>query len=261
MHNKNSRTYLPWTLSLDFSCNSGSVMILDANSTAWNFQSWGRPYRLVSPFLDCSSPETTPIQIACGAFCSAILTRSGDVYVWSEFMDRYDEAMAKLVNVESTRATVPNGGTVIPCRAKETKMDPIRLPIPSDLPDLPMTGLPEEECRKETKLIKIVACLGSLIGLTNKGHVLKMDGLEEEDATWAWDYVSESARMIWHPFLNRDMQLPNYSEIDKVKKHPAFHTTTGSNGEKRSPQVKLSSDTMLITHVSCIASINSQSHV
>jgi hypothetical protein len=78
------------------------------------------------------------------------------------------------------------------------------------------------------------------------------------DSTQGWHYVSESARMVWHPFLNRDTQLPNYSEIDKVKKHPVFHTTTGND---RPPQVKLSSDVMLITHVSYTAPISSEFRV
>ena len=79
-----------------------------------------------------------------------------------------------------------------------------------------------------------------------------------EARVWVWVYVSESERMILHPFLNRDMQLPNYSEKGEVKKHPAFHMTTGGGGEERPPQVELPPDTMLITHVSCIASVNSQ---
>ena len=230
-------------------------MTLDANSTIWSFETWGSPYRLVSPLLDRLSQEKAPIQIECGALFSAVLTRSGDVYAWPEVALQYKKPVARL----AMRAVVPDGGTVIPCYTWEVNVDPVKLPIPPNLPDLLMTGLPEEERRKETKLIKIMACFSSLVGLTNKGHVLKIDDLMyEEDATWVWDYVSESARMIWHPFLNRDMQMPNYSEIDKVKKHPVFHTTTGSNSKKRPPQVELSSDTMLITHVSYVASINSQ---
>ena len=49
------------------------------------------------------------------------------------------------------------------------------------------------------------------------------------------------------------MQLPYYSEIDKVKEHSTFRTITGDDGQERPPQVELSSDTMLITHVSYIA--------
>jgi len=66
--------------------------------------------------------------------------------------------------------------------------------------------------------------------------------------------------MIWYR-LTRDTQLPNYSEIDKVKEHSAFRATAGDDGKERPPQVELSSDTMLITHVSYVASRGSESCV
>jgi len=232
-------------------------MSLDANSTIWNFRSWGRPFRLASPSLDCSSPETTPLQIECGWAFSTVLTRSGDVYAWwlfgGTFEDQYRRTVDQLDLDASTKAIVPEGGTVIPCHTWEINKDPVKLPILPDLPDLAETGLPEEELRKETKLIKIAAFDNSLVGLTNKGHVLKIDGLTDEDSIQIWRYVSESARMTWTPFLlSRDVQLPYYSEIDKVKEHSAFRAVTGEDGQETlAPQVDLSSDTMLITHVCC----------
>jgi len=175
-------------------------MTLDTNSTVWTFTSWGRPFQLISPLLDCSSPETTPIQIECGWESSAVLTKSGDVYVWwlyeGAFGEQYWEAMAKLDEDESTKAIVPDGGTVIPCHTWKINLDPIKLPILPRLPDLLATGLPEEEYRKETKLIKISAFDNSLVGLTNKGHVLKMDELYMENSTWVWHYVSKNVWII-----------------------------------------------------------------
>ena len=244
--------------SLGCSCNCARAMTLDVNSTIWNLESWGRPYRFVSPLLDRLSQEKMPIQIECGSSFSAVLTRSGDVYAWLESALQYKKPAARL----ATKAVVPDGGTVIPCHTWEVNVDPVKLLMPLYLPDLPMTGLPEEERRKETKLIKIAACNTSLVGLTNKGHVLKVDGLiSEEDNIWVWGYVSKNTRIIWCSFLNRDMQLPNYSEIDKVKTHPAFHKTKGNDGEERPPQVELSLDTMLITQVSYIVSMNSQPRI
>jgi hypothetical protein len=63
-----------------------------------------------------------------------------------------------------TEVVVPDGGTVIPCHTREINMDPVKLPILPDLPELPATGLPEEERRKETKLIKIEALDHCLVG-------------------------------------------------------------------------------------------------
>ena len=253
-----------WILSFEFSCGRRHAITLDANSTVWNFRSWGRPFRLVSPSLDCSSLETTPIQIECGWEFSTVLMKSGDVYAWwpfgGTFEDRYWEAMAELDEDESTKAIVPDNEAVIPCHTWEINKDPIKLPILPDLPDLPATGLSEEERRKDTKLIKIAAFNNCLVGLTNKGHVLKIGGLTDENSVQIWRYVS-SISMIWYPFLNCDAQLPNYSEVDKVKEHPAFRTTTGDDGQERPPQVELSLDTMLITHVSYIARISSEFRV
>jgi len=232
-------------------------MTLDANSTVWNFRSWGRPFRLVSPSLDCSSPATTPIQIECGWAFSTVLTRSGDVYAWWPFEgtleDRYRETMAELDKDESTKAIVPDDGTVIPCHTWEINKDPVKLPILPDLPDLLATGLPEEVRRKETKLIKIASFDNCLVGLTNKGHVLKIDGLTDEDSIQIWRYVSENARVICNIFSFHNTQLPCYSEIDRVKEHSAFRTSAGDDGKEKPPQVELPSDTMLITHVSDIA--------
>ena len=175
-------------------------MALDTNSVVWAFLYWGRPFQLVSSLLDCSSPETTPIQIACNYPFSTVLTRSGDAYQWELFggsiNSQYLETMAKLDKDESTQVIVPDGEVVIPCYTWKMNADPIKLPIPPNLPDLPMTGLPEEEQRKETKLIRIASGGDYLVGLTNKGHVLKMERLHITGSTQAWCYVSVSAQMV-----------------------------------------------------------------
>ena len=173
------------------------MMALDVNSTVWNFRNWGRPFQLVSPLLDCSSPETTPIQIACDKKNSAVLTRSGDVCVWWPFHgtieNQYQEAMAELDKDKSTKATVSDGGMVIPCYTWEINKDPVKLPNLPNLPDFPGTGMPEEEPRKKTKLIQIVFSDDHLIGLTNKGHILQMNLFYMEKSPKRWCYVSESA--------------------------------------------------------------------
>ena len=171
-------------------------MTLDADSVVWNFMSWGRPFRLVSPLLDCSSPEATPVQVECHYPFSAVLMASGDVCVWWPFEgalnERHQKAMVELDEDESTNAVVPDGGTIIPCHTWEIEMDPVKLPALPELPDLPATGIPEEECGKETKLVKIAALNDCIVGLTNKGHVLKIDGLDDEHLTRIWNYVSKN---------------------------------------------------------------------
>lgn len=169
-------------------------MTLDANSTVWTFRSWGRPFRLVSPLLDCSSPETTPAQIECGWGYCTVLAKSGDVYAWwpfGEFFDdHYRRTNGELDEDESTRAIVHEGEVIIPCHTWEINRDPVKLPVLPDLPDLPTVGLSEGDREKETKLIKIAALDSCLVGLTNKGHVLKIDGLTDENSIQIWRYVS-----------------------------------------------------------------------
>ena len=244
-------------LSLDFSSGSSHAMTLDANSVVWTFMSWGRPFRIVSNLLDCSSLETTPVQIECGPNFSTVLTGSGDVLAWWPDMGAFRcqdwEAVAKMHRDVSAKTIVPDDDLTIPCRPWEINMDPVKLPTLPGLPDLPATGLPDEERKKETKLIKIAACYNCLVGLTNKGHVLKLDRLLDEDSIRIWHYVSENMHAVRHLFLNREIQLPSYSEIDRVKRHTAFRMTS----RERPPQVELSSDTMLITHVSHITSVSS----
>ena len=237
-------------------------MTLDVNSTVWILTTWGRPLRLVSPFLDCSSPGTTPIQIECCSTFSAVLTQSGDIYAWWVFKgvtgDTYREGMVGLDKDESMKAIIPDNETVIPCQTQEINSDPVKFSKLPDLPDLQGTGLSEEERRKEIKLIKIATLISKLVGLTNKGHVLVLDGLYNKDFTGTWRYVCKSAQTILYLRSNDDTQLPNYSEIDKVKGHPAFHVTTGDDGGEIPPEVEFSSDTMLITDVSHISSISSE---
>ena len=238
-------------------------MTLDANSTVWIFVRWDKPLRLVSPSLDCSSPKTTPVQVESNSDMCVILTKSGDMYAWCPFAGpfgtHYREALAELEKEEYTKATTPDDEIVIPFRTLEINWDPVKDPTLLDLPELPETGLSEEERRKETKLIKIAATHRSFIGLTNKGHVLRLDGLNYKDSSGTWYYVCKSVRKISYLYSKGDTQLPNFSEIDMVKGCSAFHTTIGNDGQERPPEVELSSDTMLITDVSHIASISSGS--
>ena len=232
-------------------------MTLDTNSTVWSFVRWDRPFRLVSPSFDCSSPKTTPVQVECSLITCAVLTKSGDVYAWwpskGTLEDRYKEGLAELEKEESTKAMILDDRAVIPCRTLEIDWDPVKVPIPPDLPGLPGTGLSEEERRKETKLIKIAATWYCFIGLTNKGHVLRLDGLSHEDSSGTWGYVRKSAQKISYLYSKGDIQLPTFSERDKIKECSAFHATVGNDGEERPPEMEFSSDTMFVADVRYIA--------
>ena len=155
--------------------------------------SWGRPYRLVSPSSNCSSPQTTPIQIGSGALSSAVLTctQSGDVHArW--LYESHREIGTRWTHRGYNHKQWGNYSLHV----LDISRDPVRLPVLPDLPDSPATGPLEEERWGVTKLIKTSTMIRCLIGLMNKGHDLKMDDLGDEDLTRTRRHVSKSVRTI-----------------------------------------------------------------
>jgi SCF-associated factor 1 len=178
------------------SCGRMHTMALDSKNQIWTFVTWGRPFRLDSPMLDCTSPETTPMQAECGWSFSSILTKSGDVLAFwpssGEIGRIYDEENAAMDEVGDCNAYGTEDRR-IPCVTWSLRADPLRIPPIPQLPDLESTGVSQEEKSKATTLIKIAAFDNHLIGLTNKGHVLKFGDLSNEysfDRTTRWQYVS-----------------------------------------------------------------------
>jgi len=181
-------------------------MALDANNQVWTFVNWGRPFRLDTPLLDCTSPETTPIQAESGWSFSSVLTESGDVLVFWPFSGEIgtlcDEENAAMDERGDCHAYA-TPGNCIPCVHWPLRADPLRIPHIPQLPELQDTGTTEEL----TTLVKIAAFDNHIIGLTNKGHVLKFGDLSNEnsfDRTTRWQY------------------LENFSELSKVAAHPQF---------------------------------------
>ncbi|KAG6857477.1 hypothetical protein H0H87_003544 [Tephrocybe sp. NHM501043] len=159
---------------------------------------WGRPFRLVSDLL--TDPNLKPLQIECGWGFSSMLTVSGDVFVWwpftGETAQRIEEANAQM-NQESDKKASAQPDNSIPCVTWDLNENPARLPSIPRLPDL--SGGSNEE--KPTQLIQIAGLDGHIVGLTNKGHVLKFDSLRSKASLprGRWEY------------------LPTFSEIEKVK--------------------------------------------
>lgn len=162
---------------------------LDVNSDVWTFVNWGCPFRLVSPLLDHTTPESTVIQMECGWAFSSALTKSGDVLVWFPFQRQMEEvidAQHEAMDAQGNKVA-PTPDNVIPCATWNLAQDPIRLP---PLPPLPK--LMEQD--GQIKLVKIASFDCHLIGLTNQGHVVKFGTLENEVSTprGRWQYVSHT---------------------------------------------------------------------
>jgi SCF-associated factor 1 len=185
-------------------------MALDSKNQVWTFINWGRPFRLDTPMLDCTSPETTPIQAESGwSFCS-ILTQSGDVVVFWPFLGEVGRRCREENVAMDERGDCQAYATAnhhIPCFAWPLRADPLRIPPIPELPELNHTGSLQEKETEMTTLIKIAAFDNHLIGLTNKGHVLKFGDLSNEDSfdrRTRWQYVRSSRFSImvkadtWH---------------------------------------------------------------
>lgn len=149
--------------------------------------------------LDKSSPSTTPVQVECGWSFTSILTQSADVLVYWPTTGGIRRAISEkrheweTRNISEARAVSIIEGE-IPCYTWTLEtIHPVQLPgIPIErLPNLIKTGLTSEQAKQETKLIQIAALDNHLIGLTNKGHVLRYSSLYGEDSYMRgqWDYV------------------------------------------------------------------------
>jgi SCF-associated factor 1 len=81
-------------------------------------------------------------------------------------------------------------GGVVACVPWDLEMDPTRLPALPPLPDLANTGESQED-REPTQLIQIAGLDNCLVGLTNRGHVLKIDELRDDNSASRghWEYV------------------------------------------------------------------------
>lgn len=183
----------------NISCGRLHSTLLDAEGYSWTLLSWGRPFRLVSPLLDCSTPDSTPSQVECGWSFSAILTQAGDVFVFWPFhsttgpagptMGRVIVQKNHTMDEERDKQAHLTVNGIIPCVTWDLEMDPTRLPV---LPNLPVLLNESKEMDEHTRLIKIAGLDNCIVGLTNKGHVLKFDNLRDENSVSRgnWEYVS-----------------------------------------------------------------------
>ncbi|CDO70141.1 hypothetical protein BN946_scf184783.g25 [Trametes cinnabarina] len=224
------RTERPMRLKLptkfrSLSCGRLHTTALDASSNIWTFMSWGRPFRLSSSSVDRSSPETMPVQVESGWTFSSVLTQSGDVLVYWPFGDRMktivDEKNEELNNAE-------NADLKAAAKAQVDASEPSLIPCYC-LPMLRRTGLSEDQLDEETKLVKIAGMDNCIIGLTNKGHVLRYERLTSEDEyqQGRWEY------------------LPYFSDIERLHEHGMYRPSEGSDAPRVPPP-----DTLHINHIS-----------
>ncbi|VDB94260.1 unnamed protein product [Peniophora sp. CBMAI 1063] len=214
------------------SCGRLHTLALDTKCQVWTFCNWGRPFYLESERFNGLLPETTPVQAEAGWSFSAILTQSGDVLVyWHDdgaMRRAFNRQMALMDRDNGTKARPDEQSKTIPCATWGLKEDPFVLrPIP-DLPVLSRNGLSEEQQAEPTKLVKIAGMDNVLIGLTNKGHVMKHGGLHNELSSGEgsrWEYLPEfsDAEYLRHNsvYQSEKLEAPDIMHITHVTAH--FH--------------------------------------
>ncbi|KAG8718049.1 hypothetical protein FRC08_006083 [Ceratobasidium sp. 394] len=173
------------------------AILLDAHNDAWVLRSWGRPARLVTPALDNTRPETSVVQVAAGWDVCALLTQTGDVFVVFPFRGSFDqEVEARMPEAGGEQSEVLAQGGEVRCECWDVQHHPTRLPALPRLPVLhPSTDATEDA---PPRLVKIAAGEHFVVGLTDGGHVLKLNLPTSNEAelhqsivhgNLQWDYV------------------------------------------------------------------------
>jgi SCF-associated factor 1 len=149
-------------------------------------------------------PESGVIQVEAGWDVCALLTQAGDVFVVFPFHGSFDtEAQSRLPQPGGEQSeVVPTDGEV-PCECWDIQHHPTQLPpLPTGLPTLHRSA---EDA--PPRFVKIAAGERFVVGLTDGGHVLKLDLPTSNEAELGqiiargnlqWDYVSRS--FAYFPF-------------------------------------------------------------
>jgi SCF-associated factor 1 len=117
--------------------------------------------------------------------------QGGDVFVWWPHSDPIATIARRNFSAwDAEKANLgPTRDDTIACANWDLEVEPVRLPSLPQLPDLLDPDAPEAD--KETLLVKIACFDSHLVGLTNKGHVLKYGTLEDPVTaqSGSWHYV------------------------------------------------------------------------
>ena len=132
--------------------------------------------------------DSTPIQVVCNYYYSAILTRSGDVYIVYPFEEYVRKEHEK--HCEESETGLKIEGNRISCKTWKLKYDLYKLPQIGDLPELNQRDR-SPGSNSPPKIIKIAAMYDRLFGITDDGHILSITGVRSraEIMNEHWTYV------------------------------------------------------------------------
>lgn len=140
----------------------------------------------LSEYLD--QHNTWVAQLESGWTFSTVLTRNGEVLIWWPFGSpmslKFQEKMKQMTK-DGVKSLEVEGA--IQCNPWDFEGNDFAV-----LPDLPaLPALPSINDNEETRLVQIAGLDNQIIGLTNKGHVVKFASLEDDTAMRGgrWEYV------------------------------------------------------------------------
>lgn len=158
------------------SCGRGFTTALDNEGRIWCFNSWGRPLIYTPPILNSGLLGHRVIQVESGWSFSSALTELGTVLVWRPEWINLDITVARArsrfcrpYHLDARGGFEESGA--IQCQVGEV-VDLVPIVLPA-LPSLP--NISENNDSSLTRLVKIAAGDQFIVGLTNHGHVVKID--------------------------------------------------------------------------------------
>lgn len=190
--------------------------MLDTHQDIWIVQAWGSPARLVAPVFDGAHPESTVAQVDAGWDVCAFLTQTGDAFVVFPFHGSFNaEVETHLTQPGGEQREILREGNQVPCQCWNIQHHPTKLPaLPNNLPALGTNAVDAPP-----KLIKIAAGDGFVVGLTDGGHVLKLD-LRTNDESALREMVSND-RLQWD-YVSMCARTPSSADRSSVRSFPDF---------------------------------------
>ncbi|CUA74633.1 hypothetical protein RSOLAG22IIIB_05641 [Rhizoctonia solani] len=187
------------------------AVLFDGSRNIYVLLQWGRPIRLDTPALDGERPESTVVQVEAGWDVCTFLTETGTTFAVFPFHGSFERELGERTAQAGTLPEVKPQGDQVPCVCTDFQHHPTKLPpIPSDLPVLHTDPLKPDA---PPKLVQIAAGDKFVVGLTDGGHVLKLD-LPTYDE-------SELGRIITRGDL-RWNYLPKFCDVTHVRNEPGF---------------------------------------
>ena len=184
-----------------YSSDYFNSIAIDIKGNVWIIICPDHPFLLKSDLINNGHADSTPIQVVCNYYYSAILTRSGDVYIVYPFDEYARKEHEKRCEESETGLEIE--GNRISCKTWSQKYELYKLREIGDLTELDQRhGSPGS--KSPPKIISIVATDDYLAGLTDKGHILQINQFDVysktqiKDENWVY-VITFRVYLLSHP--------------------------------------------------------------